>query len=76
MKWFTAALYDSETRIRPGREADSVVRGPFEDDGERDQAMKDYRREVKAEGYTPIMVRFDVSGDEEFVEVVNEESVV
>ena len=76
MKWFTAALYDSEIKIRPGREADSVVRGPFDDDGERDQAMMEYRREVKAEGYTPIMVRFDVEGDDETVEVANEESVV
>ena len=76
MKWFTAALYDNETRIRPGREADAVVRGPFDDDGERDQAMKAYRREVKDEGYTAIMVRFDVEGDDETVEVMTEESMV
>ncbi len=69
MKWFTAAVFEKDTRIRSKIMADQVVVGPFESSLELAAGLRQYRRELSQTGFTAIIVPFDTVGDEVGVEV-------
>lgn len=70
--WFTAALYDRDSRKITGNETDRQVHGPYPNVETRSDAIRELLRESRGDFHIAI-VPFSIEGDDDAMAEVSEE---